>query len=285
MQNTSEAVRNGPDPMVPISVPIRSRRQENHDTFSIEIDAETETGSFPFRPGQFNMLYVFGVGEIPISISGNPGDPGTLIHTTRMVGPVTNAMASLKAGDYLGVRGPFGSHWPVEVCDKKDVVLVAGGIGLAPLRPAIHALLSERHRFQKLVFLYGARTPDDILYRKEIERWKAQLDTEVFVTVDRAMPGWRGRIGVVPHLVRHAPFDPRNTVAFVCGPEIMMRYTATELKNRGISEDQIYMSMERNMKCAIGHCGHCQFGPTFVCKDGPVFPMSKIGPLLSTAEI
>jgi NAD(P)H-flavin reductase len=231
------------------------------------------------------MLYLFGVGEIPISISGDPSKPKRLVHTTREVGTVTRAMRKLKRGEVLGVRGPFGSHWPVEDAKGNDVVIVTGGIGLAPLRPALYAILSEREKYGKVVLLYGARTPADILYRQELEQWRARFDLEVHVTVDRAMSGWRGNVGVVTTLIPKAPFDPLNTHAFVCGPEIMMRFTVMELQKRGVPTDAIFLSMERNMKCAIGFCGHCQFGPTFVCKDGPVYRYDRIKEWLAKWEI
>jgi NAD(P)H-flavin reductase len=228
---------------------------------------------------------VYGVGEIPISISGNPAQAGPLVHTTRAVGVVSRAMRELGPDDVLGVRGPFGSSWPIEQADGKDVVLVAGGIGLAPLRSVMYSVMANRERYGRVVLLYGARTPADILYRRELEHWRAHFDLEVFVTVDRATGTWRGSVGVVTKLIPHAPFDPQNSIAFVCGPEIMMRFTAAELQQRGVAPDHLYVSMERNMKCAVGLCGHCQFGPRFVCKDGPVFPYDDVRDWLLKGEI
>jgi NAD(P)H-flavin reductase len=270
--------------MVPHPFRILRSRSETHDTFTIELESAHEADGFSFQPGQFNMLYLFGVGEIPISISGDPSKK-RLVHTTREVGTVTRAMRKLKRGDVLGVRGPFGSHWPVEDAKGNDVVIVTGGIGLAPLRPALYAVLSEREKYGKVVLLYGARTPADILYRQELEQWRSRFDLEVHATVDRAMSGWRGNVGVVTTLIPKAPFDPRDTLAFVCGPEIMMRFTVMELQKRGVPTDAIFLSMERNMKCAIGFCGHCQFGPTFVCKDGPVYRYDRIKDWLAKWEI
>lgn len=273
------------DPMMPRPYRIRRVRRETTDTFTLELTPAQQEAAFPFAPGQFNMLYVFGVGEIPLSISGDPTKPETLLHTTRVVGTVTKAMRRLKRGDVLGVRGPFGRCWPVEEAEGNDVVIVAGGIGLAPLRPALYRILSRRERYGKVVLLYGARTPDDILYRNELSRWRAQFDLDVYVTVDRATGGWRGNVGVVTTLIPRAPFDSLSTVAMVCGPEVMMRFTALELQKRGVGPDNIFVSMERNMKCAIGFCGHCQFGPTFVCKDGPVFRYSHVKEWLAKWEI
>lgn len=225
------------------------------------------------------------MGEVPISISGDPTQTHRLVHTTRAVGTVTKAMCRLKPGEMLGVRGPFGSHWPVAEAAGKDVVLVAGGIGLAPLRPVFYQLLAQRDQYGKIVLLYGTRTPADILYRRQLEQWRGRFDMGVSVTVDHAPGPWRGDVGVVTRLVAKAPFDPLDTVAMVCGPEVMMRFAVMELLKRDIGEENIFVSMERNMKCAIGSCGHCQFGPTFICKDGPVLRYDRIKPWFGKWEI
>jgi len=273
------------NPMMPWPFRINRVKRETEDTFTIELQPSGDLEEFQFQPGQFNMLYVYGVGEIPISISGDPLQPRVLVHTTRAVGTVTKAMAKLRRGDIIGIRGPFGKPWPIENAVGQDIVFVAGGIGLAPLRPALYEVVEQRERFGKVVLLYGTRTPADVLFRQELEHWRARFDLEVFVTVDRAMSGWKGNVGVVTTLIPRAPFDPRNTVAFVCGPEVMMRFTAIELVKRGVNPNTIYVSLERNMKCAIGLCGHCQFGSYFVCKDGPVFPYSVIKDLLVKWEL
>lgn len=273
------------DPMRPEPYRILRVRRETHDTFTLDLRREAGGPRPPFRPGQFNMLYVFGVGEIPISISGDPGADDLLVHTTRTVGTVTGAMSALGAGDLVGVRGPFGNAWPLDAARGRDVVLVAGGIGLAPLRPVLYALLADRRQHRRVVLLYGARSPRDILYRRELERWRARFDLEVHVTVDRSLPSWHGNVGVVTALIPKASFDPDRTLALVCGPEVMIRFTAIELHRRGVPPPQIYVSMERNMKCAIGLCGHCQFGPVFVCKDGPVFPYERIQDLITRWEV
>jgi NAD(P)H-flavin reductase len=275
----------GVDPMLPRPYGVRWLRQETPDTFTIEMEPADGVSGPPFAAGQFNMLYLFGTGEVPISISGDPLHPQTVVHTTREVGPVTRAMRRLRPGDHVGVRGPFGTGWPVAQSRGLDIVLVAGGIGLAPLRPALYQLLEQRDRYGKVVLLYGTRSPDDILFRRELEKWRAQFDLEVHVTVDRAMGRWRGNVGVVTSLIPRAPFDPLNSAAFVCGPEVMMRFTVMELQKRGVRTDSIWLSLERNMKCAVGSCGHCQFGPFFVCKDGPVFRYDRIQPYLGTREI
>lgn len=273
------------DPMVTTPYRVSKMLRETSDTFTLTLDPLRGSRPFKFAPGQFNMLYVFGVGEIPISISGDPTRPHSLVHTTRAVGTVTEAMRRLKPGDQLGVRGPFGTAWPISQAYSKDVVIVAGGIGLAPLRPAIYQILAERDRFGKVVLLYGARTQEDILYPNELKRWGGRFDLDVYVTVDRSTTNWRGNVGVVTTLVRKAPFDPFETVAMICGPEIMMRYTVQELSKRGVSDQNIYISLERNMKCGVGQCGHCQCGPLFICKDGPVFRYADIQTIFGQREL
>ena len=273
------------DPMIPMPYVVTRTAQETRDTFTLELKPGNGVQPLHFTPGQFNMLYLFGTGEVPISISGNPASSDLLIHTTREVGAVTQTMRKLKRGDSLGIRGPYGRPWPVEEAVGDDVVIIAGGIGLAPLRPALYHLLSHREKYGKVVLLYGTRSPDDILYRRELEKWRSRLDLEVSVTVDRAFGNWQGNVGVVTTLIPRAPFEATNTTAMVCGPEIMMRYVAMELQKRGVSTDKIYVSMERNMKCGVGFCGHCQYGPRFICKDGPVFRYSEVKELLSKREI
>lgn len=270
--------------MLPTPWRVERVHKETHDTFSLALAPVAASPSLAFAAGQFNMLYVFGVGEVPISISGNPLEPSPLTHTTRAVGAVTRAMWNLKVGDTLGVRGPYGSSWPLAEAVERDVVIVAGGIGLAPLRPVLYHLLGRRQEFGKVVLLYGTRTPQDIPFRPELRHWAARRDLHVDVTVDRAVGRWRGHVGVVTRLIPHAPFDPANTVVMICGPEVMMRFTAYELRKRGVPPDRIFVSLERNMKCAIGFCGHCQYGPSFVCKDGPVFRYDLVQPLLNVRE-
>jgi NAD(P)H-flavin reductase len=273
------------EPMIPVPFRIERTAKNLGDTFTVDLRAEAGETSFSFAPGQFNMLYQFGVGEVPISISGDPGKPETLVHTIRAVGPVTEAMAALKRGAVLGVRGPFGSAWPVDAAEGSDVVLVAGGVGLAPLRPAIYHILANRSRYGRFVILYGARTHRDILFRDQLERWSSRLDTFVDVTVDRASGDWHGNVGVVTKLLVRRGFDPDNTVAMVCGPETMMRFTIRALNDEGVRDDRIHVSMERNMKCAVGFCGHCQFGGHFVCRDGPVFRFDRIEDMFRIREL
>lgn len=273
------------EPMVPHIFGVQQIRRETYDTFTLALKPVNHNEGFQFNPGQFNMIYVFGVGEVPISISGDPTDSSIIFHTTRMVGTVTNAMGKLKKGDSIGIRGPFGTHWPIERAEGKDVLIVAGGIGLAPLRPALYYLLKHREKYNKIVLIYGTRTKEDILFRRELEQWRGRFDLEIHVTVDRGTGKWRGNVGVVTTLVPKVPFEPSNSIVLVCGPEIMMRFAVLELIRRGAPKENIYLSMERNMKCGVGHCGHCQFGQHFICKDGPVFSYDHIQGLLEKHEI
>jgi NAD(P)H-flavin reductase len=270
--------------MVPRPFRVEKVVRDISDTFTLHLRPEEGRRAFPFAAGQFNMLYQFGVGEVPISISGDPGEPDRLIHTIRSVGTVTAGMAALKKGDVVGVRGPFGSAWPVEQAEGSDVLIIAGGIGLAPLRPVIYHVIANRGKFGRLRILYGARTPRDILFRGQLERWSSRLDTFVDVTVDRASGDWHGNVGVVTRLIGHGGFDPDNTVAMVCGPEIMIRFTLQALADRGVGNNRIYVSMEHNMKCAVGFCGHCQYGGNFVCRDGPVFRFDRIEDIFALRE-
>jgi len=272
------------DPMLPRPFRVEKVRRDLSDTFTMELVAE-DGGDFPFQPGQFNMLYVFGTGEIPISISGDPADRTRLVHTTRAVGAVSKALDSCKPGDVIGVRGPYGTIWPVEAAYGRDLIFVAGGVGLAPLRPAITHAMANRQRYGRVMVLYGARTPEDILYKHELERWRGRFDMDVLVTVDRATGKWGGPVGVVTDLVAKGGFDPLQTTAFVCGPEVMMRYAAAALEKKGVGRDHMWLSVERNMKCGCGLCGHCQWGPHFTCKDGPVFRYDRIADLFAINEL
>jgi NAD(P)H-flavin reductase len=232
------------------------------------------------RPGQFTMLYAFGVGEVPISVSGAP-----LVQTIRAVGPVSRALCAARPGTVIGVRGAFGTHWPVELARGKDLLIVAGGVGLPPVRPALYHALEHREQYGRVILLYGARSPEDIVFRKEIEQWRSRMDLEVDVTVDAATGDWRGKVGVVTTLIPRAGLDPDETVAFVVGPEIMMRFTGRALVDEGLTPEQIWISMERSMKCGVALCGHCQFGPSLICRDGAVYPYPAIEPYLGVREL
>jgi NAD(P)H-flavin reductase len=270
--------------MRPEPFEVRQVKRETGDTFTLTLTPVTGDPSRPFTPGQFNMIYVFGVGEVPISISGDPARPELLVHTIRAVGAATRALQTLEKGDWVGVRGPFGTSWPVEQAHGQDVILVAGGIGLAPLRPALYHVLLHRALYGRVVLLYGARTPRDILYARELREWRGRFDIDVEVTVDRATVEWQGGVGVVTKLIQRAPFDPMSAMAMICGPEVMIRFAAVALGRRGVATERIYVSVERNMKCGIGMCGHCQLGPFFVCRDGPVFAHDRLRPLFGLRE-
>jgi NAD(P)H-flavin reductase len=252
---------------------VAHKRQETHDTWTLElVPASAPTDRF--APGQFAMLYAFGAGEVPISVSGDVREPP--VHTIRAVGAVTEALCSLRAGDIVGVRGPFGTAWPLAEAEGRDVVVVGGGIGLAPLRPAIYGLLARRERYGGIAILYGGRSPEELLYVSELERWRARFDVSVHVTVDAAPADWRGRVGVVTTLLPRITFDPENVLAMLVGPEVMMRFSAAALRDRDVPAESIWVSLERSMKCGVGWCGHCQLGPLFVCKDGPVARLDRV---------
>ena len=272
------------DPMVPAPWIVRDVRTETYDTRTLTLaPADGPRGSY--RPGQFSMLWVFGVGELPISISGDPDEADRLIYTVRSVGKATGSLVGSKPGDTVGVRGPFGTAWPLEQARGRDVLVVAGGIGLAPLRGVIYHVLNHAAEYGRLTILYGARTPRDVLYPRELRAWGRRPGVQVLTTVDAGARTWRGRVGVVTTLFPHAGLRPDRTVAMVCGPEIMMRFAARDLVARGIAPGDLHLSMERNMKCAVGFCGHCQWGPHFICKDGPVVPYGTIRPLLDRHEL
>jgi NAD(P)H-flavin reductase len=270
-------------PMVPSPYAVTAKSQDTLDTWTLELEPCAGDG-FTFAPGQFNMISAFGTGEVPISISGDPDARGPVVHTVRAVGLATQAICDASVGQRLAVRGPFGKPWPTEQLEGVDVVVVAGGIGLAPLRPAVLSLLARRERLGRLILLYGGRAPDQLLYTQELERWR-EAGLEVDVTVDSAGPEWLGHVGVVPRLVGRAGIDGARAVALLCGPEVMMRFTAAALRAAGLSGEQVYVSMERNMQCGVGHCGHCQLGPTLLCRDGPIYPWSELEPWLAIREL
>ena len=273
------------DPMLPQPYLVREVFKETPDTFTLRLDPENAVNETVFRPGQFSMLWVFGVGEMPISISGDPALHNRLVYTVRSVGQATHSLVNQRVGNGVGVRGPFGTGWPVEAARGRDVIVVAGGIGLAPLRPVIYQVLQHRKDYGRLVILYGGRSPRDLLYRQELAKWTRNSETQVLVTVDYGGLSWRGHVGVVTTLFKYSRLHPARSVAMVCGPEIMMRFVIRELEAAGLSRDDIYLSMERNMNCAVGFCGHCQYGPHFICKDGPVFRYEQVRALLEKYEL
>jgi NAD(P)H-flavin reductase len=271
------------EPMLPRLFRVVSTREETYDTTTLELEPE-DGQALRFLPGQYTMLYVFGVGEVPISISGDPDRPGSLVHTIRAVGAVTRALVAMRSGEVVGVRGAFGVGWPVSDARGRDLLVVAGGIGLAPLRPVIYQALSQRDQLGRVSLVYGARSPSDLLYRDELRAWdESSLDVEV--TVDVSDPDWRGDVGVVTGVLPRIPITAGRTLAMLCGPEVMMKVVARELLSEGLPPEDIYVSIERNMKCAIGMCGHCQFGADFVCWGGPVFSYGAVAQRWQVAEI
>jgi NAD(P)H-flavin reductase len=270
------------DPLRPTPAVIRARRAEIGDvaTFYLEFADASHQERYRCAPGQFNMLYMPGIGEVPISVSHGLEERRGIGHTIRFVGRVTRAMDRLREGDVIGVRGPYGQGWPVDRAPGRDVLIVAGGLGLAPLRPVVTALLAMRTAVGRVVLLYGARQPPDLLFQSEYPDWE-QRGLEILTTVDRADERWQGRVGVVPILLRKLDVDPARTLVMVCGPEVMMRYSVAETLGNQISGDDIYVSLERNMQCAVALCGHCQLGPEFLCQDGPVFPYARVARFLN----
>lgn len=254
-------------------------------TYDLEFTDAKTAASYAFGPGQFNMLYLPGLGEIAVSVSGDCDERGSVPHTIRQAGNVTQALAQLPEGATIGLRGPFGSQWPVAQSRDCDVVFVAGGIGLAPLRPAIFQLIAGRTALQSITVLIGARDPSGLLFAREYDEWRSR-GVSVQVTVDRPNEDWCGNIGMVTTLVDRIPLPrPENTVIMTCGPEVMMWYTVKSALMRGVPSHAVYVSLERNMNCAIGLCGHCQIGPEFLCKDGPVFAYARVASLLKVADL
>lgn len=271
------------DPMVPQPFRIARVIREIDGVFTWRLKP-LDGAPFHYRPGQFNMVTQFGVGEIPVSISGDCREPDTLVHTIRAVGPVTEAMQALRAGAVVGIRGPFGRPWPIDAAVGSDVIFVTSTIGLAPLRPLIHEVLHRRQDFGKVVICYGTRGVDDIMFEADLHAWRARFDTNVHLTVHSAPSGYRGRVGGVAAAIRAARIDGPSTVAFVCRSEALTRQAVNTLGERGVTPDRVWVTLERNMKCGIGLCGHCQFGPSFMCKDGPVYRFDEIEALYSVRE-
>jgi NAD(P)H-flavin reductase len=272
------------DPMLPRPFRVVRTHLDTRDTVTLALEPH-EGPPLAHAAGQFTMLHAFGVGEVPISICGDPTVPGPLLHTIRDVGTVTHALVGAAPGTTVGVRGPFGTGWEVADGMGGDVVVVAGGIGLAPLRPALYEIVRRRAAYQRVVLLYGARSPEDILFADDLAEWAQLHRIVVEVTVDYGPPSWIGRVGLVTALVARAGFDPLHALALVCGPEVMMRYAATALVARGVPANRIRLSMERNMKCGVGLCGHCQLRELFLCVDGPVLGYDRLAPLMDVREL
>jgi NAD(P)H-flavin reductase len=272
-------------PMTPRPWRVAGRRRETTDSWTLDLEPADDGPGMSFRPGQFNMIYAFGIGEVPISISGDPGDEGPLVHTVRDVGAVSAAICRAAPGEVLGIRGPYGTAWPVAAAGGRHVLIVAGGVGLAPLRPALRQALASRDELAGLTLLLGGRTPADLLFRDELEELAEDPRLELGISVDSAAAGWRGHVGVVTSLIDDLDLEPDRATALLCGPEVMMRFAAQALIRRGMDVRDLHLSMERNMKCAVTQCGRCQFGPTFVCREGAVMSYGDIERIFNLREI
>lgn len=272
-------------PMSDLDIPhpakIIKRTQESRTIFTLEtqfMDTEPHT---PFYPGQFNMLYLYGIGEVAISIASDPADTTRLKHTIRAVGRVTRALQNLMEGDEIGIRGPYGNGWPLKNVMGKNMIIVTGGLGCAPTVSMINYLLARREDYGQITILQGVKHSEDLIFRKQYALWEATPNTTVHIAADVAGPKWPWAVGYVTDMIQSLTLRPEKTIALMCGPEMMMHAAVKALTTKGLPEADIYLSMERNMACGIGHCGHCQYGGLFVCKDGPIFAYPKIKALFS----
>lgn len=261
---------------------IAAVRRAARDCVTLDIEHE-DAGTF--RPGQFNMLYVFGTGEAAISVSSHASEAPLLSHTVRSAGTVTRALTAMRPGDTIGLRGPYGNEWPLAAARDRDLVLIAGGIGLAPLRPAVLEALTHRDDYRRVVLLLGARTPADLLHVDELDAWRDDDRVELRVTVDVAGRGWSGPVGVVTTQLDRTELDPTMSTVLSCGPPVMMRFVARAVLGRGVPAEDLYVSLERNMRCGLGTCGHCQLGTQIICRDGPVYRWPTVARLLEVSEL
>jgi NAD(P)H-flavin reductase len=281
----SPVQRSGINPLLPVRYRVVWHHPETHDSVSLRL--EPVSVALPrFLPGQFMMLYRPGVGEIAISVSGDPtaGD-SCLTHTIRDVGAVSRALCRSEPGDVIGVRGPFGTSWGLDQAAGSDLVIVAGGVGLAPLRPALLGALARRARLGRIVLIAGARSPGEFLYREQLAAWTDEPGLDVELTVDLPVADWNGQVGFVTEPLARLEVDPARTIAFLCGPEPMLRFAAGALLHKKIPASRIRISLERNMQCGVGLCGHCQLGPLLICRDGPVVDYGRAQSLLATREL
>lgn len=271
------------NPLLPYPATVIDIQDEARDTvtFTLAFRDEQIQSRYHFEPGQFNMIGVFGLGEVPISMSSNPSERNFFQHTFKAVGNVTRVLGRLGVGDTVGIRGPYGTFWPLKAAGGKDILIIGGGIGFAPLRPVIEHIAGNRTVYGNVTILYGAKTPGDVGFRRDFDKWTVYRSMRLLLTVDRTDDEpWEHEVGVVPTLIDKINLDPKNTFVMICGPEIMMRFCLIDLLKRGMPMENIYISMERRMSCGVAQCGHCFFGPKFVCRDGPVFPLPDIYDLL-----
>lgn len=263
---------------LPLGAEVIENRRETQDIFTLRLrfnDADIHH-SYSFKPGQFNMLYALNVGEVPISIVSDPHKDELLDHTIRAVGRVTKVMQTLKPGEQIGIRGPYGSHWPMDQIHSQDILIITGGLGCAPVVSVINYIMQRRKDFGRLVIMQGVKHSHDLIWKNQYEQWAEIDNTQIALAANQTSPGWAWSSGHVTDLFDEVCFNPSNSIAMLCGPEIMMSATIRELLQRGLAEEQIWLTMERNMQCALGHCGHCQHGSQFVCKDGPVFNYPRV---------
>jgi NAD(P)H-flavin reductase len=266
------------DLLIPSVATIVGDRMETPDTktFALRFRDPAEHERFTFRPGQFLELSVFGAGEAPFGFASSPTRKEDFEVTVRRCGRLTDALHALGTGDEVGLRGPCGNGFDVEDAVGKDLLFVAGGIGLPPLRGLILNVLDQRERFGRVTILYGARTPSDLVYKDELKEWEERADVEFRVTVDRTEPGWAGNVGMVPTLFDQVDLRPASTTAYVCGPPIMIKFVVQDLLMRGFAEDRVISTLERMMQCGVGKCNHCCVGHIYLCREGPVFSFREI---------
>lgn len=282
---TETALRRSAHEMAPVPYLVRSKVVENADSVTLCLQPVADVLAAP-APGEFMMLHAFGVGEVAISVSGDPSlTDGTITHTIRSVGAVSAALCAAEPGSTIGVRGPFGTSWGLDDAAGRDLVVVAGGVGLAPLRPVVLGALAERERYGRVILIAGARAKRDFLYLDQLELWRSDPRLELHLTVDVPIQGWPGEIGFVTEPLHRLNLHPERTTAFLCGPEAMMRFSAEVLTAKGLAPEHVRVSLERNMQCGIGWCGHCQLGPLLLCRDGPVVGYDIARPLLEVEEL
>ena len=269
----------------PATIVEKIRESDDINTYRLQLVDEQVRARFRFAAGQFNMVYLFGVGEVAISIDSIANEPGFLDHTIRIVGRVTKGIADLKSGDVLGIRGPFGQGWPLDEARGRPVVIVTGGLGCAPVVGAIESIFRRRAHYGPVKILHGVKTPHDLLYRERFNAWRHVPDTEVLLASDQPDKAWHHHVGVVTELFEQVSTDPATSIVLMCGPEIMMRLGVPILMRGGIPSTSIYISLERHMECGIGLCGHCQMGPYFLCKDGPVMRYDRVEPWLGRGGV
>ncbi len=260
---------------LPREAVITERIQDSQDTFTMRLSV-SGVDRFSFLPGQFNMLYLYGVGEVPISIVPDGDSHNSFDHTIRVVGRVTNGLGELQPGARVGIRGPFGRSWPIDMAKGRDLLLVTGGLGNAPLVGVMEHLVKQRDEFGHVDLLHGVKQDAELIWHDRYQKWATLPNTRVLLTADNPSPDWSGSQGTVVDLFSQLSITPQNTTAMLCGPEVMMLAAIERLRGMGVVDSNIWVSLERNMQCGMGKCGHCQMGPKFVCKDGPVFCLSEI---------